>query len=147
MRLIRFRKTDTICPGIILPEGLRLDCSEFGEDYNEHFFDSDGPVRLAQWLKENADSCPVVEENVELAQPIARPSKLICIGLNYRKHAEETGNDLPKEPVIFMKATSAITGPNDGLILPDGSKKTDWEVELDEARQVVGTRNGTSNGS
>lgn len=147
MRLIRFRKTDTICPGIILPEGLRLDCSEFGEDYNEHFFDSDGPVRLAQWLKENADSCPVVEENVELAQPIARPSKLICIGLNYRKHAEETGNDLPKEPVIFMKATSAITGPNNGLILPDGSKKTDWEVELDEARQVVGTRNGTSNGS
>lgn len=130
MKLIRFRKTDTICPGVILPDGPKLDCSAFGEDYNEHFFASDGPARLARWLKENADSCPVVEENVELAPPIARPSKLICIGLNYKKHAEETGNDLPTEPVIFMKATSAITGPNDGLTLPEGSKKTDWEVEL-----------------
>lgn len=130
MKLIRFKTNDTIRPGVILPDGPRLDCSEFGEDYNEHFFASDGPKRLAHWLKEHSDSCPVVEEKVELAAPIARPSKLICIGLNYKKHAEETGSDLPKEPIIFMKATSAITGPNNGLILPDGSKKTDWEVEL-----------------
>lgn len=130
MKLIRFKKTNSISPGAILPDGPRLDCREFGEDYNEQFFASDGPGRLSQWLKEHSDSCPVVDEKVELAAPIARPSKLICIGLNYKKHAEETGNDLPKEPVVFMKATSAITGPNDGLILPEGSKKTDWEVEL-----------------
>ena len=108
----------------------RVDVSAFGEDYGEAFFGSDGLTRLASWFSEHRAECPVVDESVRHAASITRPSKIICIGLNYRKHAEETGAKVPDEPVVFFKASTALAGPNDDLELPRGSKKTDWEVEL-----------------
>jgi 2,4-didehydro-3-deoxy-L-rhamnonate hydrolase len=130
MKLLRFRQGDSIQPGIILADGRRIDCSSFGEDYDEHFFGSGGITRLARWADENAAGCPILPDDANLAPPIARPSKLICVGLNYARHAAESGASPPEQPVLFMKATSAIVGPNDDLVIPKGSVKTDWEVEL-----------------
>ena len=78
----------------------------------------------------NQTHCAVIDPSVRLGAPLARPSKIVCVGLNYAKHAEESGMEPPKEPVLFFKATSAIVGPNDNIIIPKGSIKTDWEVEL-----------------
>jgi len=119
MKLIRFGES-----------GQELDCSGFGEDYHEAFFDSDGIGRLEKWLAENQKNCDVVPPETRLGSPVGRPSKIICIGLNFKDHAEESGMTPPTEPVVFFKATSAIVGPNDDLILPRGGEKTDWEVEL-----------------
>jgi 2-keto-4-pentenoate hydratase/2-oxohepta-3-ene-1,7-dioic acid hydratase in catechol pathway len=130
MKLIRFGIEGFEKPGVQLENEKRIDVSDFGSDYNETFFGNGGIQRLSSWLETNQNTCPEVDENVRLGSPITRPSKLICIGLNYAKHAAESGMDVPKEPVIFFKATSAIVGPNDNLIIPKGSTKTDWEVEL-----------------
>jgi 2,4-diketo-3-deoxy-L-fuconate hydrolase len=128
MKLIRFEENGIIKPGIINEQGQRLDVSAFGEDYNERFFETNGIERLKTWLASN--HCPVVSDSLRLDACVARPSKLICIGLNYAKHAAESGMAIPKEPIVFFKATSAICGPNDEVIIPKNSVKTDWEVEL-----------------
>ena len=86
--------------------------------------------QLKIWLEKHGDTCPVVPASARLGAPLCRPSKLVCIGLNYAKHAKESGMEIPKEPVLFFKATTAIVGPNDDLVIPKGSEKTDWEVEL-----------------
>lgn len=130
MKLIRFGKSGQEKPGIQLDNGKRIDVSAFGQDYTESFFGGDGLERLEKWLKENKDACPEIPEGTRLGPPLVRPSKLVCIGLNYAKHAAESGMAIPKEPVLFFKATSAICGPNDDVIIPKNSKKTDWEVEL-----------------
>jgi 2-keto-4-pentenoate hydratase/2-oxohepta-3-ene-1,7-dioic acid hydratase in catechol pathway len=130
MKLIRFGNPGQEKPGLILEDGRRIDASGFGEDYNEAFFGGDGLERLAAWASEKADTAPVVDEATRLGPPLARPSKIVCIGLNYADHAKESGADIPKEPILFFKSTSAIVGPNDPLIIPKGSVKTDWEVEL-----------------
>ncbi|MCF8715608.1 fumarylacetoacetate hydrolase family protein [Joostella atrarenae] len=130
MKLIRFGKEGSEKPGVQLEDGTRIDVSSFGEDFNESFFGSDGVDRLKKWLETNADSCEKVSNDVRLGAPSVRPSKLVCVGLNYAKHAAESGMDIPKEPVLFFKATSAIVGPNDDVVIPKNSKKTDWEVEL-----------------
>ena len=130
MKLIRFGKTDHEQPGIELPDGTRLDTSAFGEDYNEQFFATNGIARLQAWLQTNQSACPVVSREERLGPPLARPSKIICIGLNYSDHAAESNMQLPTEPVVFFKSTTAICGPNDDLIIPRNSTKTDWEVEL-----------------
>ncbi|WP_339706765.1 fumarylacetoacetate hydrolase family protein [uncultured Kriegella sp.] len=130
MKLIRFGAIGNEKPGVQLEDGKRLDVSGFGQDYDEDFFGGDGLEKLKSWLNKNADSCPVVGGEVRLGAPLCRPSKIICIGLNYAKHAAESGMQVPKEPVLFFKATSAIVGPNDNVIIPKGSEKTDWEVEL-----------------
>jgi 2,4-diketo-3-deoxy-L-fuconate hydrolase len=130
MKLIRFGNPGQENPGLILDDGRRIDASGFGEDYNEAFFGGDGLERLAAWVAEKADTAPVVDEATRLGPPLARPSKIVCIGLNYADHAKESGADIPKEPILFFKSTSAIVGPNDPLIIPKGSVKTDWEVEL-----------------
>jgi len=130
MKLIRFGSSGMEKPGILLEDGNRLDVSEFGEDYTEHFFETDGPARLQNWLDNNKEVCPQISEDVRLGPPITRPSKIVCVGLNYAKHAQESGMDIPSEPVLFFKATSAIVGPNDDVVIPKGSQKTDWEVEL-----------------
>lgn len=130
MKLIRFGNPGQEKPGLLLDDGRRIDASGFGEDYNEAFFGGDGLERLTAWAAANADTAPVVDEAVRLGPPLARPSKIVCIGLNYADHAKESGADIPKEPILFFKATSAIVGPNDPLIIPKGSVKTDWEVEL-----------------
>ncbi|UZR95183.1 fumarylacetoacetate hydrolase family protein [Chondrinema litorale] len=129
MKLIRFGAVGTEKPGVIL-DGKKLDVSSFGEDYTQDFFANDGINRLAAWLEKQTASCPEIPETERLGAPVFRPSKMICIGLNYADHAKESNMDLPKEPVIFFKATSAIVGPNDDLVIPKGSEKTDWEVEL-----------------
>ena len=130
MKLIRFGEPGSERPGVQLEDGSRIDVSGFGEDYNEHFFGSDGIVRLGEWLKNNSADCPKIGESTRLGAPLTRPSKIVCVGLNYAKHAAESGMAVPKEPVLFFKATSAIVGPNDDLVIPKGGDKTDWEVEL-----------------
>jgi len=137
MKLIRWGAVGQEKPGVLLEDGSRIDVSRFGEDFGEGFFGAEGSARLASWLKQNAASAPRVAATERWAAPLCRPSKIICIGLNYRDHAAETGAEIPKEPIIFMKATSALVGPNDDLVLPRKSVKTDWEVEL---ALVVGRR-------
>lgn len=130
MKLIRFGEVGSEKPGVQLDSGTRLDCSAFGEDYNEAFFESNGLSRLKSWLADNEASCSEVPSETRLGSPVCRPSKIICIGLNFKDHAEESGMAVPEEPVVFFKATSSLVGPNDDLILPRGGDKTDWEVEL-----------------
>lgn len=130
MKLIRFGTPGQEKPGIELDNGERLNVSIYGEDFDESFFGSNGPKRLKDWLNDNVDELPNVPEGTRLGPPIKRPSKIVCVGLNYAKHAAESGMTLPNEPVLFFKATSAIVGPNDDLVIPKESNKTDWEVEL-----------------
>lgn len=130
MKLIRFGLAGKEKPGVQQADGTWLDCSAFGEDYTEDFFGSEGPQRLASWLEKNAHVCPIVPAGTRLGAPQTRPSKIICIGLNYSDHAAESNMAVPPEPVVFFKATSAMCGPNDDLIIPKNSTKTDWEVEL-----------------
>lgn len=137
MRMIRFGNPGQEKPGVELTDGKRLDISAFGSDYDEKFFGSDGVTRLASWLRDHAPSCPVVAPDVRLGAPVCRPSKIICIGLNFRDHAEESGMEPPARPVIFFKSTTALCGPFDSIEIPRGSVKTDWEVEL---AVVIGKR-------
>lgn len=131
MKLTRFLNNGAPTPGLFLDDETILNASSFGEDWNEAFFGSDGLTRLAGWLEQNRDNAPTVQASeVTLAPAVARPSKLLCIGLNYAAHAAEGGVEPPAEPVIFSKATSAWSGPNDDLVIPRESDKTDWEVEL-----------------
>jgi 2-keto-4-pentenoate hydratase/2-oxohepta-3-ene-1,7-dioic acid hydratase in catechol pathway len=130
MKLIRFGTIGNEKPGVQLEDGTRIDVSDFVIDYNEEFFGSGGIPALASWLVDNQAHCPSIDPNIRLGAPLARPSKIVCVGLNYAKHAAESGMEPPKEPVLFFKATSAIVGPNDNIIIPKGSVKTDWEVEL-----------------
>lgn len=137
MRLIRFGPADDERPGVLDAGGRRLDASAFGEDWGEAFLGSDGPGRLAAWLAEPGRVLPAVPESVRWASCIARPSKIVCVGLNYRDHARETGALIPEEPILFAKATSSLAGPFDAVVLPPGSTATDWEVEL---AVVIGRR-------
>lgn len=129
MRLFRFGEKDQEKIGVEV-DGKLLDVSAFGQDYNEQFFANGGLQRLEQFVKENLDALAPVATDVRFGPPIARPSKIICIGLNYRDHAIESGAQIPTEPIVFFKSTSAICGPNDNLMLPKDSEKTDWEVEI-----------------
>ena len=130
MKLIRFGEINNEKPGVLLPDGIKKDVSKFVKDYDEHFFGNQGIEKLNNWLEKNHDSCPVVENDIRLGPPLLRPSKIVCVGLNYSKHAKESGMDVPEEPVLFFKASSAIIGPYDSIIIPKGSEKSDWEVEL-----------------
>ena len=130
MKLIRFGNLENEKPGVQLDNGQKIDVSAFGSDYDEFFFGTDGPKRLKEWLSIHQDECPLVGEITRLGAPICRPSKIVCVGLNYAKHAQESGMEVPSEPVLFFKASSAIIGPYDEVILPKNSKKSDWEVEL-----------------
>lgn len=129
MKLIRFGTEENEKPGIQL-ENKRIDVSAFGEDYNEKFFETNGLERLKYWIITNESNCPIIDDAVRLGCPITRPSKIVCVGLNYAKHAAEAGMKVPDEPVLFFKSTTAIVGPNDDVVIPKNSEKTDWEVEL-----------------
>jgi 2-keto-4-pentenoate hydratase/2-oxohepta-3-ene-1,7-dioic acid hydratase in catechol pathway len=130
LKLIRFGEKGSEKPGVCLNDNRYVDASGFGEDFNEDFFGTDGLFRLKRWLKQNEGKLSEVNRQSRLGAPLCRPSKLICIGLNFADHARESGANLPEEPVIFFKATSAICGPYDDLQIPKNSSKTDWEVEL-----------------
>src|ERR1700742_3674887 len=127
MKLIRFGEAGKEQTGIFIND-KRYDTSAFGEDYNEQFFETNGLKRLADFVKNS--NLPEVKDDVRLGCPIGRPSKIVCIGLNYVDHAKETNATPPPEPVIFLKSTTAIVGPNDDIMIPKDSVKTDWEVEL-----------------
>jgi 2,4-diketo-3-deoxy-L-fuconate hydrolase len=138
MKLTRFYSGAKVTPGVLADDATVLDASAFGEDWNETFFETDGLRRLAAWLASKGASAPRrALQDLRLAPAIARPSKIVCIGLNYADHARESGMTPPTEPVLFFKSTSAWSGPNDDLVIPKGSEKTDWEVEL---AVVIGRR-------
>lgn len=128
MKLIRFGVAGQEKPGILIGE-KRYDVSAIVTDYNEAFFDENGLEKLEKALESNP-VLPEVEASVRLGSPVARPSKIICIGLNYVDHCRETNAPIPSEPIIFFKSTTALCGPNDDLIIPKNSEKTDWEIEL-----------------
>lgn len=129
MKLIRFGELNKEKPGVMIDD-VYYDASAFGEDFNETFFESDGLSRLQNFLEINQGKLQQIPEGSRIGSPIARPSKIVCIGLNYADHAKETGAQLPPEPVVFMKSTTALVGPFDNIVIPKNSVKTDWEVEL-----------------
>jgi len=130
MKLIRFGERGQEKPGVLLKDGSRVDASALGLDYDEAFFGGGGLAKLDSWLGKNLSSAPRVALSLRLGSPTCRPSKIVCIGLNYRDHAAETKAEAPKEPVLFFKATTSLVGPNDDLVRPRNSTKVDWEVEL-----------------
>jgi len=130
MRLIRFGDSGREEPGVLLPDGRRVDASGEFHDYDEGFFASGGLEGLAEWV---ADGCPggaLIDPAARLGPPVNRPSKIVCVGKNYLDHAKEMGGEIPVEPVLFMKASSAWSGPHDDVIIPRGGTKMDYEVEL-----------------
>lgn len=130
MKLFRFGPPQHEHPGVVLSTGRSIDVTHFGEDYDESFFATNGLDRLTHWLASHAHTSPDVAADVRFGPCIKRPSKIICVGLNYAKHAAETGAASPAEPILFFKSTTALIGPNDNVVIPKRSEKTDWEVEL-----------------
>ena len=130
MKLARYGEPGAERPGLLLDDGTRLDVSGRVNDYDEAFFAGNAIEELRQWVTVESAAAPRISPDARVGCPLARPSKIVCIGLNFRDHAAESGMDLPKEPVIFFKATSAIVGPNDPVRIPRGGTKLDWEVEL-----------------
>lgn len=128
MKLFRFGSEGKEKPGVVL-NGKHVDVSSFGEDFGEKFFETDGLARLEKFIKEKGSSLPEVKVE-RFGSALTRPSKIVCIGLNYADHAKESNMDIPKEPIVFFKSTTALTGPNDNVIIPKNSTQTDWEVEL-----------------
>lgn len=130
MKLIRFGEEGREEPGVLLQDGRRIDASGEFNDYDDAFFAMDGLESLREWVADGCEGGAEVDESVRLGPPIARPSKIVCVGKNYLDHALEFGEGVPTEPVLFMKATSAWSGPNDDVVTPRGSRKLDYEVEL-----------------
>ena len=129
MKLIRFGEAGKEKPGVHI-NGVDYDVSGFIQDYNAPFFENGGLPHLGWMLDQHKEMLRKIPEGSRIGCPVASPSKIVCIGLNYADHAKETGATPPAEPVVFMKATSSITGPYDPIIIPRDSEKTDWEVEL-----------------
>ncbi|MDR0261590.1 MAG: fumarylacetoacetate hydrolase family protein [Sphingobacterium sp.] len=129
MKLIRFGAQGREKIGVQI-DGVNYDVSAFGGDYNEQFFAEDGVARLEEFVKANEGKLIEVSQGERIGAPFARPSKIVCIGLNYLDHAKETNAPIPAEPIIFMKSTTSLVGPYDEVMIPKDSLKTDWEVEF-----------------
>lgn len=129
MKLARLRKGNTVIPAVIVDK-KKFDISDFGEDFNPQFFAGDGISKLSKWWEGHRGSCPEIKEELAYSKPVSFPSKIICIGLNYADHARETNAKIPEEPIIFFKSTTSLSGPDDPVVIPKNSRKTDWEVEL-----------------
>lgn len=129
MKLIRFGDPGNERPGILDEHDVRRDLSDRFRDWDRGFFNEGGLDRLREYLTINPWPA-AVSEHERWASPIARPGKVICIGLNYSDHAKESNMAIPKEPIVFQKATNTVVGPYDPILIPRGSEKTDWEVEL-----------------
>lgn len=127
MKLIRHGSPGEERPGLIDAAGRMRDLSEIIPDIAGEVLDPDYLEKLAVL---DAEALPLVPAGTRIGACVGRVGKFICVGLNYADHAAESGMDVPSEPVLFFKATSAICGPNDDVIIPRGSAKTDWEVEL-----------------
>jgi 2,4-diketo-3-deoxy-L-fuconate hydrolase len=126
MKLIRFGEAGKEKPGVVINDTC-YDVSAWVQDYDEDFFENGGLGKLEKII--SANKLPAIEVK-RYGCPVKKPSKIVCIGLNYSDHAKETGATIPAEPVIFMKSTTALIGPNDDVVIPKNSQKTDWEVEL-----------------
>ncbi|HTM26117.1 MAG TPA: fumarylacetoacetate hydrolase family protein [Vicinamibacterales bacterium] len=137
MKLARYGDPGAERPAVLVEDGTRIDASAYARDYDEAFFAGDGLRGLRDWVARQGASAPRVAADARIGAPLARPSKIVCIGLNFRDHAAETGADIPREPVIFFKSTTALAGPNDPVSIPRGGTKLDWEVEL---AVIVGRR-------
>ncbi len=132
MKLVRFGEKGKERPGVWMGDGRILDVRAVAfhiEDFNGRFFESNGLEQL-RILLDDPGAKYVDAGNVRLGTPVARPSKIICVGANYADHAREFGHDIPKEPILFSKATSALNGPFDAIMLPEGSQVVDGEAEL-----------------
>jgi 2-keto-4-pentenoate hydratase/2-oxohepta-3-ene-1,7-dioic acid hydratase in catechol pathway len=127
MKLIRFGKEGQEKPGVHI-DGKNYDVSPFVKDYDESFFTNQGIEKLTAVIAK--EKLVPINDRERIGSSVARPSKILCIGLNYAKHAKETGAAIPTEPILFMKSTTSLTGPFDPIIIPKNSEKTDWEVEL-----------------
>jgi 2,4-didehydro-3-deoxy-L-rhamnonate hydrolase len=129
MKLFRFGALGKEKPGVLVNDKL-FDASAFGEDYGENFLETDGLARLEKWVNANLKVLPQVSAGTRIGPCVQRPSKIICVGLNYTKHAFESKMPLPSEPIIFFKSTTALNGPNDDVLIPRNSTKMDYEIEL-----------------
>ncbi|HET9430654.1 MAG TPA: fumarylacetoacetate hydrolase family protein [Chitinophagaceae bacterium] len=129
MKLIRFGDAGKEKPGI-MQDGIYYDASDLVSDFNEDFFSSGLMNEFQSLSAPRLSQLPRIDAGTRLGCPVSRPSKIVCIGLNYADHAKETSAPFPPEPVIFLKSTTAIIGPNDNVQIPRNSLKTDWEVEL-----------------
>jgi 2,4-didehydro-3-deoxy-L-rhamnonate hydrolase len=129
MKLIRFGNVGQEKPGVCI-NGVNYDVSNYITDYNETFFANNGIDEVKNIVENSLQSLPIIANTERFGAPVARPSKIVCVGLNYAKHAKETNAPIPTEPVVFMKATTSIVGPFDNIRIPKNSVKTDWEVEL-----------------
>jgi 2,4-didehydro-3-deoxy-L-rhamnonate hydrolase len=129
MKLIRYGAPGQEKPGVVIDD-KRYALTGFGGDFDQAFFGGDGLQKLETFVTENKGSLQELPAGERLGSPVANPSKIVCIGLNFEDHARETNAPIPKEPIIFFKATTALAGPNDDVIIPRNSVKTDWEVEL-----------------
>lgn len=127
MQLVRIGEFEQEKPAILI-DGRYLDVSAHVQDYNEAFFAVDGLTKLAKIVA--STDLPEIKSPKRIGSCVARPSKIICVGLNYADHARETGAEIPTEPILFFKSTTALSGPFDSVVIPKGSTKTDWEVEL-----------------
>ena len=127
MKLVRFGKEGQEKPGVHI-NGTNYDVSAFIKDYDESFFTNNGLEKLAEVVAK--EKLTAIDSNERIGAAVARPSKILCIGLNYAKHAKEKGAAIPTEPILFMKSTTSLSGPFDSIIIPKNSEKTDWEVEL-----------------
>ena len=127
MKLVRYGESGKEAPGLLDAQGVLRDASALVADWGGAEI---SPEKLAQVRSQGTDALPVVEGSPRLGCPIAKVGKIVCMGLNYADHAAETGAATPAEPVLFMKAVTAISGPNDAVQIPPGSSKVDWEVEL-----------------
>ena len=127
MKLIRFGKEGQEKPGLHI-NGINYDVSAYIKDYDESFFAHQGLDKLAEIVAK--EKLMPIDSKERIGSAVARPSKILCIGLNYAKHAKETGAAIPTEPILFMKSTTSLNGPFDNIIIPKNSEKTDWEVEL-----------------
>ena len=130
MKLFRFGQPAKEIPGVFLSDGTGVDVSGFCSDYDEAFFAEGQVDALSRWLEKNISRLPKVDSAIRLGPPIGRPSKIVCIGHNYRDHATESHAQIPKEPVVFLKSTTAMCGPNDNVVMPRNGVKLDWEAEL-----------------
>ncbi|NDL58121.1 fumarylacetoacetate hydrolase family protein [Phytoactinopolyspora mesophila] len=128
MQLLRIGEAGAERPAVRVDE-TTFDLAPITSDIDGAFLADDGIARTRQAL-EAGELAPVESSGQRIGAPIARPGKIVCIGLNYSDHAAESGMDIPSEPVIFMKAPYTVVGPNDDVLIPRGSKKTDWEIEL-----------------
>jgi 2,4-diketo-3-deoxy-L-fuconate hydrolase len=128
MRLLRFGNPGEEKPGVWF-DGKRKDLSAHFSDWDRRFFQQDGLKKLESILQKET-ALPNVPESARWGSCVARPGKVICIGLNYSDHAKESGMPIPTEPIVFQKGANTVVGPYDNILIPRNSKKTDWEVEL-----------------